>query len=533
MRRPRAHGREETLMAFKARRRLVLASTVLVGLAAACGGGDDETLDPSSYTPGVYPESSNFEAQCAAPRSGASPITGDTYPDRPGSTVAENNWLRSWTDELYLWYDEVPDIDPNDYATEEYFELLQTTAFTPSGNEKDRFHFTFPTDQWEALSEAGLTIGYGVLWAVLVENPPREIVVAYTDPNTPASSAQLTRGERVLTVDGVSVNSNTISGVNALNAGLFPETPGEVHTFTLQNPSTGATRTVTLQSDDITTVPVQNVKTLNIGSSTVGYLQFNDHIATAESQLIAAITFLRDQGADDLVLDVRYNGGGFLEIASQLAYMIAGPTRTNGRTFERLQFNDKYPNINPVTGQSLSPLPFRNTTAGFSVSQGQPLPFLDLNRVFVITGLGTCSASESIMNSLRGINVEVIQIGSTTCGKPFGFYPQDNCGTTYFSIQFRGLNDKGFGEYADGFSPANTGGPAGEVVPGCSVADDFSRQLGDPLEARFAAALGYLETGSCPSPATGVSGAQTAAATIHREPVVRKSPWLENRIMRR
>jgi hypothetical protein len=520
-------------MAFKARWRLVLASTVLIGLATACGGGDDETLAPDSYTPGVYPASSNFEAQCAAPRSGVSPVTGDAYNDGPGSTVAENNWLRSWTNELYLWYREVPDIDPNDYSTRAYFDLLKTTATTPSGNDKDRFHFVYDTNDWEKLSVAGETIGYGLLWAVLAERPPREIVVAYTDPNTPAAAAPVVRGERVLAVDNVSVDADTTSGVNALNAGLFPQTAGELHSFTLQNPSTGATRTVTLQSDDVTTVPVQNVKTVNVGGGTVGYLQFNDHIATAESQLISAITFLRDQGADDLILDVRYNGGGFLEIASQLAYMIAGPTRTNGKTFERLQFNDKYPNTNPVTGGSLAPLPFRNTTAGFSVSQGQPLPSLDLNRVFVITGPGTCSASESIMNSLRGIDVEVIQIGSSTCGKPYGFYPQDNCGTTYFSIQFRGINDKGFGEYADGFSPANTSGPAGEEVPGCSVADDFTRQLGDPLEARFAAALGYLDTGTCPSPASGVFNAQTAAATIEREPVVRKSPWLENRIMRR
>src|SRR5687768_6798069 len=83
--RPRAHGREENSMVFEARWRLVLASTVLVALATACGGGDDETLDSSSYTPGVYPDSSNFEAQCAAPRSGASMITGDPFPDRAGS----------------------------------------------------------------------------------------------------------------------------------------------------------------------------------------------------------------------------------------------------------------------------------------------------------------------------------------------------------------------------------------------------------------------------------------------------------------
>ena len=56
----------------------------------------------------------------------------------------------------------------------------------------------------------------------------------------------------------------------------------------------------------------------------------------------------------------------------------------------------------------------------------------------------TCSASEAIINGLRGVNVQVIQIGSITCGKPYGFYSQDNCGTTYFSIQFKGVNAAGF-----------------------------------------------------------------------------------------
>ncbi len=93
--------------------------------------------------------------------------------------------------------------------------------------------------------------------------------------------------------------------------------------------------------------------------------------------------------------------------------------------------------------------------------------------MFVLTGNGTCSASEAIINGLRGVDVQVIQIGATTCGKPYGFYPQDNCGTTYFSIEFKGVNAKGFGDCADGFSPA-TPARLPAQLPGCSVADDFT-----------------------------------------------------------
>ena len=217
--------------------------------------------------------------------------------------------------------------------------------------------------------------------------------------------------------------------------------------------------------------------------------------------------------------------------------MIAGDVPTAGRTFEEIQFSDKHPSTNPVTGEPLQPMPFIDTTVGFSsLPSGQALPTLDLSRVFVLTGPNTCSASESIMNALRGVDVEVVQIGSTTCGKPYGFYPTDNCGTTYFTIQFRGVNDKNFGDYTDGFSPENTSGSdVGTPVPGCSVADDFEHALGDPLERRFQSALLYLGNQGCPTP-SGIAGpglSKTTAPLSATEGIMPKSPWRENRILQR
>jgi hypothetical protein len=217
--------------------------------------------------------------------------------------------------------------------------------------------------------------------------------------------------------------------------------------------------------------------------------------------------------------------------------MIAGAGPTAGRIFEDISFNDKHPATNPVTGQPLTPTPFHTTTLGFSGPAGQTLPTLNMFRVYVLSGPNTCSASESIMNSLRGVDVEVIQIGSTTCGKPYGFFPTGNCGTTYFTIQFKGENDKGFGDYSDGFSPANSTGVVGEVVPGCSVADDFTHALGDPDEGRLAAALLYRDSLTCPS-ATGFTppGAFQTSAGSDLSAVDGNTPtsaWLQNRIMRR
>jgi hypothetical protein len=156
--------------------------------------------------------------------------------------------------------------------------------------------------------------------------------------------------------------------------------------------------------------------------------------------------------------------------------------------------------------------------------------------VLVITGQDTCSASESIINGLEGAGVTVYQIGSTTCGKPYGFYPQDNCGTTYFSIQFQGVNAAGFGDYGDGFSPANTTPAAGVPVPGCSVGDDFGHALGDPSETRLATALAYLanpQPSTCPSPPTGTAPPATLTQRQLLERIFARSPLRQMRVLRR
>ena len=251
-----------------------------------------------------------------------------------------------------------------------------------------------------------------------------------------------------------------------------------------------------------------------MGDSKVGYLLFNDHIATAEAQLIDAFEGFKSEGVTELVLDMRYNGGGYLDIARMLASMIAGEEAVD-QTFSELKFNSKYPTQNPITGRTLSPSRFARTAPGFVVSSETDLPLLNLNRVVVISGSGTCSASEAVINGLRGIGVEVILIGDTTCGKPYGFYGIDNCGTTYFTIQFKGVNASGFGDYTDGFSPPGAEN-VGVEVGGCAVDDDLSQALGNPDEARLATALEYLSSGSCQASAAGVNAKRRRETLMNR-----------------
>jgi carboxyl-terminal processing protease len=490
----------------------VLASIAVCSCGGG-GGGDGGSTGTNStpsgnggnsnvWTQGVFKPSATFAAQCAAPRTGTDPGTGKAYPDVKGSTLSENNWLRSWTNELYLWYDEVPDQDPSLYSTSDYFDQLKTTQTDAAGQPKDKFHFTYATSTWETLSSSDVEAGYGAQWVLLATTPPRQLVVAYTIPNTPASSANLSRGAQILTIDGVDlVNANDQTSVNTLNAGISPATVGESHTLTVRDLGSSTTRTITLTSQNITENPVPLVTTIPTTMGTVGYMIFNDQQATAEAGLVSAVNQLKSAQITDLILDIRYNGGGYLDIASELAYMIAGPGPTAGQTFYNQQFNAKNPSTNPVSGSPLTPVGFHTQTQGFSLSSGQALPTLNLRRLFVLTGSSTCSASEAVMNGLQGVNIQVIQIGTTTCGKPYGFYPQDNCGTTYFSIEFRGINAQGFGNYPDGFSASNsTVSASGATLPGCTVSDDFTHALGDPAEARLSAALSYSANGACPVP---------------------------------
>lgn len=501
---------------------IIVLPFISVFLVACSGGGSDPApvavtpppVTPPPVTPpvvtgptwtkGVFEDASEFANQCETPRAGVNPATGSSYPDVAGSTLYENHWLRSWSNDTYLWYSEIEDVDPagfDDPLT--YFDVLKTTATTSSGNNKDNFHFTYDTAEYYDLVSSGASAGYGAEFAIIQGTPPREIRVVITEPNSPAANApaSLLRGTEILEIDGVSVVSGgTQADVDVLNAGLFPSAVGETHDFVVQDIGSTTTRSFSMTTAIVTSAAVQKVATVDTATGKVGYIMFNTFgIEDAETQIIDAIDQVSTAGVQDLVLDLRYNGGGFLDIAGQLGYMIAGATQTSGKTFDKITFNDKYPTLNPVTGQTLSPTPFHNTTIGFSEPAGVALPTLDLKRIFILsTGL-TCSASEAVINGLRGVDVEVVLIGSTSCGKPYGFYATDNCGTTYFTIQFKGENDKGFGEYSDGFSPMNTSGAVGELVPGCEVGDDYLHQLGDAEEAMFATALSYRASGSCPA----------------------------------
>jgi len=226
---------------------------------------------------------------------------------------------------------------------------------------------------------------------------------------------------------------------------------------------------------------------ITLNDHQIGYLAFDAHFGDAQDQLIKQLQKLKDAQVSEMVVDLRYNRGGYLFIAASLASMLAPQNTVQTQpVFERLQPNAKQQTLYKDSVLLMSPSVLFSLD-GAIYRQNASLPNLNLDRVYVLTSGSTCSASESLVNGLRGIGVKVVLIGNTTCGKPYGMLRRDNCGVAYFPIEFRGVNAQGSGDFLNGFEPS------------CRVADDLDHERGSPDEAMLKAALTHIQTGNCPA----------------------------------
>lgn len=484
---------------------------VLSILLAACGGGGGGSGGGNGSSTDSIAPSSRYAQQCAPDN----PYRADAQSTPSiGSLATEKQWIRSYFNEAYLWYDAVPTVNAASSAyvgsltsydgngvpmpLSNYFQALKTTTTSASGSKVDKFSFAYPTAAWNALSQSGTEAGYGIEWMRYRSATPRSWRVAMVQPGSPAATAGIQRGDTLVSVDGVDfVTDSTANGVTVITDGIFPRA-GAQHTLVLSRTGTGNQTHVLTASSSVAIDPVPLVTTFTSGANNIGYMVFTDHIVPSEQKLIDAVTTLKNAAITDLVLDLRYNGGGYLYIASEVAYMIAGANQVSGKVFDRTVYNAKRTAENYST-------PFYSTAcilnSNYRCTSSQPLPTLNLRRVFVLTQRDTCSASEAIINGLAGADVQVIQIGTTTCGKPYGFTAQDNCGISYFPIEFKGVNNKGFGDYTDGFSPVQTGA-SGTSLLGCTATDDLEHALGDLSETMLHTVLYRIENGNCPAGGT-------------------------------
>lgn len=467
--------------------RLTTASLSVV-LAACGGGGGGSDASPIAGTTAVVTPSPVTGQKC-------SPNNPYRYDDSPFSTTGtladEKAWLKDNMEKNYLWYQDMPVVDAalpaysKESATlasvEAYFNALKSPLLTASGAKKDKYSFVISTREWNGW-QAGASLEYGIQWHVTGDAVPYTVRVAYVQPNSPAALAGVARGDQLKTVDGL-VADGSVSGLGAL---LYP-TNSAAHNLIFDR--AGTVKNVTIAAANITISPVPVAQTLDVAGDKVGYLVFNTHISSAEKPLMDAMEKFKADQVKSLVLDLRYNGGGLVDVASVLAYMVAGKTATSGKPFDKLQYSDKRP-----VQTALGVVPFYEKS-----SDGKVLPSLNLKQVFILATGSTCSASEAIINGLRGVDIDVQIIGKTTCGKPYAFVGKSNCGVTYLPIESKGANAKGFDDYSDGFAP------------NCSASDDFSQPLGSATEGMLAAALyRRANPNACKAAALGSAGKNAA-----------------------
>ncbi len=373
-------------------------------------------------------------------------------------------WLCAYMDDWYFWYATSPQVSPSAYSTlDSYFNALlyPGDANFPS----DRYSYYESTASFDQFFSDGETLGYGVSVAGLeVEGrPDLPLRIRYIEPLSPAAAQGLQRGDEILLINGLAASSYISSGDFSV---LSATTAGQAMALRVRGIG-GVTRDLTLVATvhALSPVPTATLLTSPLGRR-VGYVMVKDMINQVNTPLETAFAQFRAQGVSEVVLDLRYNGGGLVSVGGTVASYIGG-SRSSGRDYARLLYNDKRSS--------------NNVTYSFS----SPASALGLSRVYVLTGARTCSASEQVINGLSPY-VTVVQIGDTTCGKPMGFLPRDHNGNTFSVVNFESVNGLNQGRYFDG------------LVPNCSVADDLDGALGSAGEGMVAAALQHADTGTCP-----------------------------------
>jgi hypothetical protein len=438
---------------------LVTLALAVAGLLAGCGGGDD----------GEYPVCSQ---------------------------AAQKGWLGDTMNDWYFWYRQSPRPNPAGFADVlDYYEALLYTGGTAEFPQADRWSRSESTASFNRFYGDGATLGYGVAVnglevAGLAGQP---LLVRHVEPTSDAASKGVQRGDEIVSADGRSAAD--MIAANDFGA-LAASQVGQRLTLVLRNG--GAVRTVVLVASVFALTPVSDVAVVaSPNGRRIGYLMVKEMIGQAEAGIDSAFATFRAQGVQDLVVDLRYNGGGLVSVGATLASYIAG-TRGSGRAYVDLLYNDKR------SGNDQRFL------------FGNPQQALGLARVYLLTGPRTCSASEQVINGLRGIDVQVFTVGDTTCGKPFGSLPVSSCGTTYTAVNFESANARNEGRYWDGFDAS------------CAVGEDLSRPIGALDDPLLVAAAHHIDNGACPAVAAAAAARRQRVLGLER-PAWRRGLRLDER----
>ncbi len=428
----------------------------------------------------------------------------DNNQDPACSILAQNTWVKDTLREWYLENGQIPDLDPA--AAEDPREFLRSLTdnvdLAPTSDVvgEDRFSVLSEAEV-ERDRVANIFSGFGLL--MQVEGIGSEAVIRILDvfgtfegeAASPASQAELQRGDTILAFDGTAVaeafNLERLRGVKF----IFGFDVDEQHDLLVQKPGAAEPTTISLTADRLVPTSVPLFKVFERGDDKVGYIFFRDFDLASVEGLRKAFAFLAAEGVTELIIDQRYNLGGFVFVIDFLAALLKGNDLADGTTILRAEtWNADKSSTEDQEVMFQTPV-CPNFSDDQYDCQGEAMGLTGLTKLVFINSGNTASASEVILNSMRS-HVDVAIIGERSVGKPVGSAPfpgyadnqaQDFCGLVMRPITFRNVNADDEGDYFDGF------------VPDCAVADDPSAPIGSENEASITAALNYLEAGSCPA----------------------------------
>lgn len=387
--------------------------------------------------------------------------SGSTLPDLGAGCSANDikQWAYDNLRDYYLYYDQVPAVNPANYATAgALVEALRVQPF-------DRFsHISNSSIENEMFVE-GKTFGLGYLLQTDSENRLR-VGAVYRD--SPLGRAGINRGDEFIGINDVTLDQLT----NAKYA-QFVGTRDQPNTanWTFRDANTQQLKVVSITPALYNLNTVLHSETINHPeySGKIGYMVLDSFLTTSESEIDDAFITFRNDGIDELILDLRYNGGGLVSIAAKLVSQIAGSS-TDDKLLMEYRHNQKYSEYD-------FPIYFESEEID-----------LNLNRLIVLTTGSTASSSEIVINALSPY-IDVVTIGGRTTGKPYITLGNDLCGQTMHAIQAEGFN-------------ANNVSVYGGIAPSCSAVDDVTRDFGmpdssQPIEGMLGDALNHIIYGEC------------------------------------
>lgn len=400
----------------------------------------------------------------------------DDHPNITGpvSCSAEdyNQYVYNTMKRYYYWYDEVDpfnQIDPQDtiaYPTPQ--SLIDVLKYSTL----DRFSGVSNATTYEQFYGDGIFLGTGL--RLLTDETTDNVIVAYSFVNSDANTQGIVRGDRLVEINGYAANG--LTGVDWENAWGTREVGNEV--LLLIEKQNGTQTPVTVTKSLITINSTQNSTVIDTGLKKIAYLHFTNFLGpTGINDLNSTFENFINNNVEELIVDLRYNGGGSVATARHLGSLIGGQN-TSSSLFAKLIFNDKRDGYNSLT------------ESHFFYSQYNAL---NLSRVIFITTDSSCSASELVINSLiPNPNIDVVVVGSTSCGKPVGSVLQTHCDKSLAVINFEIKNEDNQGQYFDGISAGYNG-----LTAFCDATDDVSLPLGNTNESSVSSALDYINNNQC------------------------------------